>query len=457
MTASPTKANGSTRPRTPLQFADWRIESTPASVEEQHTSKSQAEPTETPELVAQAQADAIRAQAWADAEKQRLAFEAEKEAALKLADAEAEAVRVRAEEEARRLRLANDRQERKAREDEAASEARIAESNRKRDDAIRAGQEASEQARRAKTEQAEAAKEVADADEKWRKYAIRFAIVCAIVALPVQMNAFWNREAPWLIAAPIMLEGAAWVVHRGARAAVANGRPVWHYRTIVWLFALIAAAINLFHGIAEFDLGTAIGTAFASVAGPGVWDLHEHGRLRKRDGVSTRRERKAAKKEAKRLAVEKAENELREAERQAYLEKAAREAAEKLDAMRREQFPKVHAHAWKLVADYGETGITPAIWKQAKLDVEGAPPGESADVIRMRNAAEMRVEAAREKRSVNGSTQQVASQVLGTKKPRVYNPPARRGVRTAGDAPKQSPGARRQASIAAKSARQKDQ
>ena len=69
----------------------------------------------------------------------------------------------------------------------------------------------------------------------------------------------------------------------------------------------------------------------------------------------------------------------------------------------------------------------------------------------MRNAAEMRVDAAREKRSVNGSTQQVASQVLGPKKPRVYNPPARAGRRTKGDV-KYSPAASRQASIAAREA-----
>ena len=110
-------------------------------------------------------------------------------------------------------------------------------------------------------------------------------------------------------------------------------------------------------------------------------------------------------------------------------------------------------HACRLAADLGETTVTEAIWKRAKLDVDGALPGESAEVLRMRNAAEARVEAARQKRPVNGSSQQVASQVLGAKQARVYNPPARRGVRAKGDTPKQSQGARRQASIAAKNAR----
>jgi len=451
MTASPPKANGSTRPRTPLKFADWRIEATPEPAEEQRTPEPQPEAAETPELVAQAQAEAIRAQAWADAERQRIAAESEKEAALRLAAAEADAVRAKAVEAARRMKLANDKQERQAREDDAASEERIAESNRRRDEAERARVAAAHQARIDEQVEAQKAKVVAKADKKWRGWAIAFYTLCAAVALPVQISAFWDRDKPWMAGAPVLLEVAALVVAFGTAAAVANRRPHWHFRLITWVLAFIAASVNLWHGMQEFDPATAVGTALASVFGPGVWDLHEHGRIRKRDGVPTRRERKAAKAEAKRIAAEKAEKELHETERQAYLEKAAREAAGKLDRMRLAKFPKVHEHAWKLVADYGETAITPAIWKQAKLDVEGAPPGESADVIRMRNAAETRVEAARQKRSVNGSTQQVASQVLGSKMPRVYNPPARPGRRTKGDV-KYAPGASRQASIAAREA-----
>lgn len=448
MTASPPKANGSTRPRTPLQFADWRI--TPATpVEEQRTPKP--EPVEASTVVVEAQAEAIRAQAWADAEKQRLAAEAEKEKALKLADAEADAIRTKAVEAARRMKITNDKQERQAREDEAASEARIAESNRLRDEANRAAAAAARQEQIDKQVEADKAKIVAKADKKWRKWAITFYTLCAAVALPVQCSAFWNRDKPWMVGAPVLLEIAALVVAFGTAAAVANKRPHWHFRLITWVLAFIAATVNLWHGLEEFDAATAIATALASVFGPGVWDLHEHGRIRRRDGVPSRRERKAAEKEDERLAAEKAEKEMRDAERQAYLEKAERETAEELDRVRAEEFPDVHRHAWRLVADYGKTSMTEAIWRQAKLDVEGAPPGESADVIRMRNAAEARVSAAREKRSVNGSTQQVASQVLGSKKPRVYNPPARPGRRTKGDV-KYTPAASRQASIAAREA-----
>lgn len=441
MTASP-PLNGHPRPTMPV-LGDWRPATPEPAVEEQSAPEPQPDPVETSELVAQAQAEAIRAQAWADAEARRTAAEAAAKAEL-----------VKAEEEARKLRLANDRAERKAREEEAASEARIAEHQRRRDEAERVRKAAEERDQAQKQTEQQAAKEIAEADDKWRSYAIKFAIVCGIVSLPVQMSFFWNREAPWMAAAPIMLEGAAWVVHRGARAAAVSKRPVWHYRTIVWLLAFLAAGVNLYHGLHSFDPGTAVATAFASIAGPGVWDLHENGRIRKREGVPTRRERKAAEKEAARFAAEQAEKELREAERQAYREKAAREAAAELDEARRNEFPDVHRHALKLAADLGETSITESIWKRAKLDVHGALPGESADIFRLRNAAEARVEAARQKRSVNGSSQQVASQMPGSKKPRIYNPPARPGRRTKGDTPKYSMAARKQAAITAQQAAQ---
>ena len=404
-------------------------------------------PTDTRfDPIALAEAEAIRTRAESEAAARRIE-----------AEGKADAEKIKAAEEARKQKLANDKAEQRAEEEKASRQARIAELNRKRAESERAQREEDEKAEQAKEDEKAAAAEMAAADDKWRSYAIRFAIVCGIVSLPVQMSFFWNPKAPWMAAAPVMLEGAAWVVHRGARAAVANRRPVWHYRTIVWLLAFVAAAVNLYHGLHSFDPGTALATAFASIAGPGVWDLHEHGRIRKRDGVPTSRERRAAKKEAERLAVEKAEAELRSAERQAYREKAEREAAEALDNTRREEFPDVHRHAWRLATDLGKTAMTEAIWRQAKLDVEGAPPGESADIIRMRNAATARVEAAREKRPVNTLNKTVnaqrASHLPSTGKTRVYAPPARSGRRTKGDSPRFVSAARKQASISARTAR----
>ncbi|WP_409469083.1 hypothetical protein [Streptomyces sp. HC307] len=445
MTASPPKVNGAVRPPVPV-LGDWQpIEATPTTEANTPTpDTTHPEPQVDSDLVAQAKAEAIRAKAWAEAEEQRLK-----------AEAEAEAIRVKAEEEARKLRLSNDRQERKAREEEAATQARIAEHNRRRDEADRAREDAARQAaEQQQTEEAQAA-EVAQAEDRWRGYALKFYIVCAIVALPVQVAAFYNPSALWLMAAPLMLEGGAWVVLKGAAAAVAAHRPHWHYRLIAWALAFIAAGINLWHGLHAFDPATAIGTAFASIAGPGVWDLHEHGRIRKRDGVLTRRERKAAEKAAKEEARQKAVEEQRRAAEKEAADKAAAEAAKQLAERRAELFPKVWDHAEKLATDLGATTVTQAIWERAKLDVEGAKPGESAEVLRMRNAAEARVEAARQKRPVNGSSQQVASQVPAAKKPRVYNPPARRGVRTKGDV-KYAPGASRQASIAARQAAAKN-
>ena len=443
MTASPPKANGSTRPRTPLQFADWRITPDPEPAEEQRT--PQPEPVETLDSVAQAQAEAIRAQAWADAEKQRLAAEAEKEAALKVAAAEADAIRAKAEEEARKLHLANNRAARKEVEEEEASKARIAEHKRRRTAAERAEQEEARQAAEQQQTEEAAAKEVADADDKWRAYAIRFAVVCGIVSLPVQMSFFWNPHAPWMAAAPVMLEGAAWVVHRGARAAAVSKRPVWHYRTIVWLLAFIAAAINLYHGLHSFDPGTALATAFASIAGPGVWDLHEHGRIRRRDGVLTRRERKAQKKAAKAEVKQKAADEAQRAAEKAAADEAAEKARQELRETRQSEFPKVWAEAVKIGAALGKEPDDPAVWPRAYRNIEGCDPGESIESITARRAAEKRVEAA-----LTGTPVSTLSKTTNAQRAiQIKNPPRRSSyrpvppVRKSGDTLPYHPAARR--------------
>lgn len=442
MTTSPPQVNGHRRPLPVI--TDWQaFLGTPAEQPVvEPTPQPQPEPTEPAvDLVAQAEADAIRTRAYAAAEEQRIK-----------AEAEAEALKIKAVEEARKAKIANDKAEARAIEEQAARAARIAESERKRAEAER-GQREDEKAHQEQQQNAAAAEEeIAKAAHTWRGYAIAFYAVCAVVALPVQIAAFWDPKAWWLVIAPLMLEGAALVVTKGAAAAVAAQRPHWHYRTVSWLFAFIAAGINLWHGIHAFDAATAIGTAFASLAGPGVWDLHEHGRIRRRDGVQTRRERKAAAKAAKKEAAEKAAAELVEAERQAYKENVARQAAQALDEARAAEFPTVHKHALRLAADLGETAITEAIWKRAKLDVDGALPGESADILRMRSAAEMRVEAARLKKPVsalgNGTLPQRANQM-----PRAQRGPARKPpIRRPGDTAKYVTAARKQAAITAKNA-----
>lgn len=366
--------------------------------------------------------------------------------------AKADAIRKQAEAEAERQRIANERAAMRLEKEKAQHDAHIAEVNRKREESERAAAAA----RHAETAEKQAEAATAGRREKsaksWRNAALAFAIACGIVALPVQMSAFYDKDALWLLAAPLMLEGGAWVVLKGAAAAVDDHRPHWHYRTIAWILAAVAASINLAHGLHAFDAATAIGTAFASLAGPGVWDLHEHGRIRVRDGKLPWRQRRAQKKAEEKAAKEKAAKEKAAA-------KAAEEAAAELAAEREREFPDVWKHARRLAAALGETTVTEAVWKRAHRDIEGADPGDSVDIIRTRNANEKRVAAARAGTTVNapgrGSSPQAAPQVPGVKKPRVYSPPARRGVRTKGDT-KYAPAARRQMSHAAKSAAQKN-
>ena len=453
MTASPPKANGSTRPRTPLKFADWRIEATPQPAEEQCTPEPQTEQA--------VDAEVARARAWAEAEERRVAAEAAAEERRIKAQAEADAVRVKAEEDARRLRLNNDKLERKFREEEAASQAKIAESNRQREESERARENGRKQAEAEKASAAIQDGKRAKTAKSWRNAALGFAVACAIVALPVQMSAFYNPDAKWLLAAPVMLEGGAWVVLRGAAAAVDDHRPHWHYRLIAWVLAFIAAAVNLSHGLSHFDPATAIGTAFASLAGPGVWDLHEHGRIRRRDGAMTRRERKVAAKAAKAEAKQKAAEEARRGAEKQASEEAAKGAAAVLANSRAEEFPDVWDEAEKIAAAVGEVTVTEAVWARAYRNIKGCDPGESIESITARRTAEKRVQAALADTPVNTlsktTSAQRAIQVKGPRPTSSYRPvPPRRKKH---DTPKFHPAARALAADAKRTAnaRQKDQ
>ncbi|MGX1220354.1 hypothetical protein [Streptomyces ambofaciens] len=455
MTASPPKVNGHARPPALQVLGDWQpVAADTEPVEEQRSPEPEpaaVEPTA-------ADVEVARARAWAEAEERRVAAEAAKEERRIKAEAEADAIRVKAEEDARKARLANDRTERKAREDAAASEARIAELNRRRDEADRARERAAREDAEQQQTETEKAKVVAKSSKRWRNVALGFYALCAAVALPVQMAAFWDPHAKYLLVAPIFIEVIALVALVGAAAAVTDGRPQWHYRLVAWAGALTAATINAVHGLGAFDAATAFGTALASVAGPGMWDLHEHGRIRKRDGVPTRGERKAAEKEAKRIAAEKAAEEKRRAAEKKAADEAAREAAKQLAELRQAEFEDVWKHARKLAAALGETTVTETVWRRAHKDIRGADPGEDAETIRARNAAEARVEAARQKRPVNTLSKtanaQRAWQMPPSSNGRVYNPPTRAGRRTRGDTPRYVGAARKQAAITAKNATQ---
>lgn len=455
MTASPTQVNGTARSAVPV-LGPWQPITSDgiATVWEKQptaepavsaTAPVSAPPASVPSVdpVAVAEAEAIRAKARADAE----------------------AVRIKAEAEAERLRLANERARMQIEEKHAAHAKKLAELQAEQEEIDRKAATARKKAEdeseaeakeQRKQQQAadKAAKEIATADGRWYRYALGFYIVCAVVALPVQIAAFWNPAAWWLVIAPLMLEGGAAVVLKGAAAAVAGHRPHWHYRLIAWLLAFIAAGVNLWHGLNAFDPATAIGTAFASVAGPGVWDLHEHGRIRKRDGVLTWRQRRVQKAEQRRVAVKEAAEKKAADDAKEAAAKAVEEAAKKLAEGRAKEYQKVWEHALKLAAALGETTVTEAVWKRAYNDIEGTDPGDSVDVIRGRNAAARRVAAARSEAPGNTPSkvtnaqrvpQMPASSGRGSK-----TGPKVRGVRRPGDTPKYTNAARTQAAITAK-------
>ena len=175
-----------------------------------------------------------------------------------------------------------------------------------------------------------------------------------------------------------------------------------------------------------------------------MWDLHEHGRIRTRDGVPTRRERKAAEKRAKDEAAAKAAEEKRRAAEKEAADKKAAEAAQKLAKDREDAFPEVWKHALRLAAALGETTVTEAVWRRAHIDIEGTDPGESAETIRARNVAAKRVELARTNGSLNTVSKttnaQRAIQVKAPRRTSSYTPVPPR--RKKNDTPKFHPVAR---------------
>ncbi|GAA2929692.1 hypothetical protein [Streptomyces enissocaesilis] len=421
MTAPP-QVNGRKRPAMPL-LGDWQ----PITVGQPAEPAPAAPPAEPGfDPVALAEADAIRARTEAETEARRIA-----------AEAEADAVRVAAEAEAERQRIANERAAMRLAREKAENDAKVAEANRKKEEAERLAAAAREKAEA--EERTEAQQEQAEeaASQRWRKAAIGFAVACGIVALPVQISAFWDPNAWWLAATPVFLEGGAWVVLAGAAAAVAARRPHWHFRLIAWVLAFVAAGVNLWHGLAAFDTATACATAFASLAGPGVWDLHEHGRIRKRDGrLSWRQARQQAKEQKKREA--------RAAAREASLRKAEEGIAAKLTELRQKEYPDEWKYALRIAAALGETTVTDAVWERTWDDLHAAKPSYTASTISARNAAAIRLQRVTE-RAPDGTpgkttNTQRAIQVKAPPRRSSYRPTPPR--RTKNDTPKFHPVAR---------------
>lgn len=262
------------------------------------------------------------------------------EAAVKAADADANRRRKEALD-APKLAAAQAEADRIARE--AAAEAKEAERAR----AAQAEADRAAQAEKDKAARAEAARqrESAKRDKRAEK-AVNIGVVAAlVVALPLQLRAFWTPERWWEIAIPIFLEGLAWVFIRQAEAAIAGRRMVWHYLAGVGLCAAFAAGVNVYDGFAHAEIGAAFGIVggFASIAGPALKVIHEFG-ARAAGAKATRIERKIAE-----AVVRKAEAEL--ARRRAELDAEAAEKTRQADEKRTIEAERRAAHEEKATAD----------------------------------------------------------------------------------------------------------
>lgn len=396
---------------------------------------------------------------------------AEAEAIRKRADAEAEAIRIKAQgdadaaralaaEEAEKLRLTNDRarlaQERKL----VDHNAYVAKKNT---------EIAKSEAERAKAEQAEAeaaaakaqrTKEQERAERLWKWGARGIYAIGLIIAAPVQFMHFWDPRRPFLVAAPGLLEGLALAMAFGAAWAVAHRRDAMPYRIGIMAGALIAAGVNLYGGLTDKAIGLNAGLigAIASIGGPVVLMTYERGIAQKADGVPSRREKRAAAKEAAAQAAAAAEAEAAKAvaDERAHIAAAAAEARARAEQTQRDEDRQLHhPEVWK-VADAirsarGCQHVTEQIWGEAWHRVTGfRQVGVTLDIDAQSRAAEARATTAAHA-PVLGSLSLVNSQRPPRAKKDPAAPDGRRNnsgippVRRAGDSSPNHPLARSQA------------
>jgi chemotaxis protein histidine kinase CheA len=401
--------------------------------------------------VALAEAEAIRTRAAAEAEAARIK-----------AEGEAEAERILAAEKAEKERLSNERAAMRLEKERADHEAHLAK---------KAAEKAKADAEREKAEQA--AEEEAEREaqllaeqeraERWWKWGARgIYAVGLIIAAPVQFMHFWDRERPFLIAAPALLEGLALVLAFGAAWAVAHRRDVAPYRIGIMISAAIAAAINLHGGMTKPEIGFNAGLigAIASLGGPIVLMAYEHGIAQKADGIPSFRERRAAERARREAdaAREKARSEKQAAEAKAAAEKAAAQARaeeeqKRKDADREQGHPKVWEVADDLRSARGSQYVTEQIWAEAWLLVTGCKTvGITLDIQAKARAQQARVKTATEL-PIEGPLSLVDSHRPTRAKKDADAPDGRRNNggtpprRRPGDAPSPSPLARTQARL----------
>ncbi|MFJ2635821.1 hypothetical protein ACIO6U_28255 [Streptomyces sp. NPDC087422] len=273
-------------------------------------------------------------------------------------EADAEAARIRNEAERAKQALAQEKAAARAQADIDASLAEAAAARKAREDAAR-----EETALRVRREKSAAT---------WRKAALSIAITCVVVSLPLQMMAFYDPSAPFLLAAPLVVEGIAWALLAGAQDAIDHDRPSWLYRLLAGSGALFAATVNFLHGSATYGAATGLGGAFCSLAGPLIWDLHEHGRIAKKEARPSRRARRAEARAA------------RSETRRAKVVNTAR-AAKDVAVWERAEY---------LAAALGELVPTEKTYGRAWDEIHGAEVGATAETIAARRAARRAVRLA---------------------------------------------------------------
>ncbi|RSS11393.1 hypothetical protein [Streptomyces sp. WAC08401] len=310
-----------------------------------------------------AEAEAIRTRAAADAEAARIE-----------AEGRAEAEKIKAAEEAEKQRIANERAAMRLEKEKADHAAHLA---RKAAETAKAKAEQEKAQKAAAEEEASEAQRLAEQErsERWWKWGARgIYAVGLIIAAPVQFMHFWDRERPFLIAAPALLEGLALVLAFGAAWAVAHRRDVAPYRIGIMVSAAIAAAINLHGGMTDPAIGFNAGLigAIASLGGPIVLMAYEHGIAQKADGIPSFRERRAAERARREeeAARDKARAEKQAAEARAAADKAAAQARAEEEQRRRDDDRKTHHREVWEIADAmrsarGQEFVTEQIWAEA--------------------------------------------------------------------------------------------
>jgi hypothetical protein len=355
-----------------------------------------------------AEAEAIRTRAAAEAEALRIK-----------AEGEAEAEKIKAAEEAERQRIANERARMRLEKEQADHKAHLAK---------KAAETAKSNSEKEKADKAAAEEEAAEAKrdaeqaraERWWKWGARgIYAVGLIIAAPVQFMHFWDRERPFLIAAPALLEGLALVLAFGAAWAVAHRRDVAPYRVGIMLGAIIAAGINMYGGMTDPAIGFNAGLigAIASLGGPIVLMAYEHGIAQKADGIPSWRERRAAEKAEEQAAAarEKARAEKQAADEKAAADKAAAQARAEEEQKRRDADREAsHDEVWKVAnavrSARGERYVTEQIWAEAWHRVTGCKTvGITPEIEARSRAAQARMKLATDV-PIIGDFEQVESQ-----------------------------------------------